>query len=346
MSESFFWDSYLSNSYTPQQVENRRTQDWENFQHQRRLIDTVVSQQHPQSIAIMGAGFLNDIPLDSLVGEASSLYFLDWLSEPVKIGLSRSIIAKTENTYKCLFCRKGSGALYCRNFTGEFVEEGVCTGFEKIAEPYLGCRNYETGEQPSIIRTDLTGNIARSFASKIEKNISSYKSPKDAFVKALRILANIKPASIPVEKNSMDLVTSSMIISQFEFEPYGYFATLLERRFGRDEIIRNQKILTPLMEDLRARLFIAQVDAHLKEMKRIARKDGQARLYLSAELLRSEEDRVRHFLVQGMARVLEIIGTYFDFSFEYFDESTMLTESKLNNGRVVNLNLVLIPKDA
>lgn len=346
MPGSYFWDSYLIHTASAAQTELRLVADRNKFHQQRAFIDSIARARHPESVAILGAGYLSDIPLGTLIRESRKLYLLDWVSEPVKIGLSRSIIARTNNNYTCLMCRKKSDGEYCKNFTGKVVNEGVCTGFEVTEKPHLSCRNYLAGEEPTIIRADLSNGFARGFAEKIERNIGSFKTPKDAFVKALQVADSITPNNIPVAEGTIDLVTSSMLISQFEFEPYGYFSSLLEERFGRKEILRHEERLIPFMERLRSKLFIMQTNAHLKEMSRIAKKDGHARLYLCAELFHSDRDMVRHVLVQDMSRVFELVGNYFDFCFEHGAEKSVLSESRVSEGRVFNLNLLLIPKAA
>ena len=114
----------------------------------------------------------------------------------------------------------------------------------------------------------------------------------------------------------MELVTSSMILSQFNVEPYTFFANPLENKFGRAELLKIESKLRPLLEQLRTRLFTRQVESHVRGIYRILKINRRSRAYLSAELFRSFSGGRRFSIVQDMPYAMEIIGKYFLYEFE------------------------------
>ncbi len=183
------------------------------------------------------------------------------------------------------------------------------------------------------------------FLKKMEGAITTCNTAKQAFIKAITIAEKSKYTAMAIESNSIELVTSSMVLSQFDVEPYTFFANLLENKFGRTEILKFESKLQPLMELLRTKLFTSQVESHIKEMYRILKKDGRPRAYLSAELFRSFSDGKLFFLVQDMPKAMEIIGKYFFYVFGDDLGVNTLNKSKIGDGISVNQCYVLTPKD-
>lgn len=345
MDKSSFWDSYLSSSASDIDLRNRYCR-WEKaFSDHKEIISKLIGNLNPTSIAILGSGFLNDIPLGDLIGKNRKIYLVDWIKDLSKMGVSKSIVLKKDSHYSCLFCLKGVGKQYCKNYTDAIEGHDVCTEFEFDDKPDGGCKNYDPAAEPNYLKADITGGVSRSFAVKIEKIILLCKTPKAAFLKAMAVVDKYKYKPMPIPNNSVDLVTSSMVLSQFDVEPYTYFSRLLEKRFGRDELKKYEAKLMPLMEKLRTKLFYYQVESHIKEMYRITRKNKTARAYLSAELFRSYSDRDHYFLVQDMPKALEIIGKYFHFDFSDLLGGNVLRKSKSGDGVSINQSFILIPKE-
>ncbi len=315
------------------------------FAAHKEILSKMIAMLRPGTVAILGAGYLNDIPLDDLVEENRKVYLVDWIENVTKIGVSRAIIQRNGDCHSCLFCKKGVGEKYCRNFTGIFAEDALCTSFEPLEEPFVTCKNYEPADEPAFIKADITGGVSRSFSAKIEKSIVSCKTPKEAFLKAISAADEIKYQAIPIEDDSIDLVTSSMVLSQFDFEPYTYFSGLLLECFGLEELAKHETRLMPLMEKLRTKLFTLQVESHIKEIYRIVKKDKRPRVYISAELFRSFPDKEQYFLVQDMPKALEMIGKCFFFEFGDVLEDKAFRKSSLGDGISINQNYILVPKE-
>ena len=346
MPDSVFWDSYLSPGLDNSTVQDKFTPYKEGFSQHRESISRMIELLAPNSIAILGSGFLNDVPLPDLLQTNRDIYFVDWIENISQLGMARSIIHKNEQeTYSCLFCSNSTGPEYCSNFTGIVEGKQVCSGFRPAQDSYDACKNYVPTEQPRFIKADITAGVGRSFSGKIEKRLNNCKTVKDAILKASSITDNFDYQPIPIAANSIELATSSMVLSQFDFEPYSYFTNLLIARFGSEEIKRHESKLTPLLETLRDKLFLAQVESHIKEMYRIIKKDLRPRIYLSAELFQSYPGTDHYFLVHHMPKALELIGKYFYFDFNQSSPDAALIKSKVGEAWSVTQCYVLTPKE-
>jgi hypothetical protein len=345
LEKSSFWDSYLSSSVSDVLLKDRYCRWEKSFSDHKEIISKLIGSLNPASIAILGSGFLNDVPLADLIDENRKVYLVDWIKDISEMGVNGSIIEKKGNRYSCLFCLNGAGKKYCKNYVDVVSEDEVCVGFESDEKTFCVCKNYDPATEPSFLKADITGGVSRSFAEKIEKNIISCKTPKAAFLKAIAFVDRYKYKPIPIPNNSIDLVTSSMVLSQFDVEPYTYFSRLLEKRFGREELKKHESKLMPLMEKLRTKLFCVQVECHIKEMHRIAKKNESSRAYLSAELFRSYSDRDHYFPVQDMPKAIEVIGKYFHFNFGDLLGEKVLRKSNSGDGVSINQSFVLIPKE-
>ncbi|MEJ2565826.1 MAG: hypothetical protein P8141_07640 [Gammaproteobacteria bacterium] len=347
MDKSSFWNLYLSDPADDVRLDEGLAQCRKAFAEHRSIISQMIGRFHPHAVAVLGAGYLSDLPLSDLFALTDKLYLVDWIEGAGKIGLSRSIVNRTDNGFNCLFCKVCTGHRYCRNFTGEFQKEGVCSAFELIEQPAVTCGKYEPADNPVFVRGDVTAGVASRFAAAMEKLVAACLTPKDAFIKAIKCVDNIKRGTLPLADSSIDLATSSMVVSQFDAEPYAFFALLLRERFGQAEIMKHEAKLRPLMEQLRTRLFVMQVETHIRELYRILKKDGGSRAYLAMELFRAyPEGRSEYFLVQDIAKALEVVDKYFSFQLDDLLGGRILSKMELGDGISVNQNYVLIPKPA
>lgn len=347
MGKTTFWESYLTPNNDDPHLKEKISRCEYAFSDHKDNISKMLCSLQPKTVVILGSGYLNDIPLWDLVEKNRTVYLVDWIAGVSEAGMSKSIVCRDENsTNRCLFCIKGTGNQYCQNFTGTFLEAGVCSGFEAVQETFFTCKNYAPAAEPRFMQSDITAGVAHSFAVKMEKKIQFCKTAKEAFVKAIATSEQFNDTLIPVEDDTIELVTSSMVLSQFDVEPYQYFSKLLEKKFGRENILKYESILTPLMEKLRTKLFILQVESHIKEMYRMIKKDQLPRVYLSAELFRSDSNRDQFFVVKDMPKALEIIGKYFYYAFGPSLEGKTLRRVDIGGGVSINQSYMLIPKEA
>ena len=340
------WTQYLDTKVSRESYAISQQQCGRALSYQRNIIGKLVRSLEPKTIACMGSGFLNDLPIRILFSQDTQVTLVDWIEGISQEGVSHQIISKSNDEYHCLFCDKNIGNAYCKNFTNELLTEGVCTAFVPVDGPSITCQNYEPNAEPKFLQCDITAGYGNHFANAMQKKINSCKTPKEVFTRAIKLCSQLETRRnpIPVEDNSIDLVTSSMVLSQFDYEPYNYFAQILEQCYGRDQILAHEKVLRPLMEELRTKLFVEQARRHTQELYRLAKKDGTARVYLSVELFRSDNDDSLYFLVQDISKALDIINEYFLFDLEAISRNDILHHVDIDNGTSVIQNYVLVPR--
>ncbi len=167
MKKTTFWDSYLSMDTNKEQFKERLCLCEHAFAAHKENISKLITSLNPSSIAVLGSGYLNDIPLQNLIQENRKVYLIDWIENVSKVGVSKHIICRSEdNCPSCLFCSKGTSDRYCKNYTGELLRDGVCTGYQPVKEPFDTCKNYDPATDPYFMKADITGGVARGFSEK------------------------------------------------------------------------------------------------------------------------------------------------------------------------------------
>ena len=309
------WDSYLD---TPL-LEDGILQSGRNsaFDSQREHIDRLLRRFKPHRVACLGSGYLNDLPVEVLFEIADETYFIDWLPNVSLLGLGRRIIQHTEGGARCVFCECTRPERFCRGFTESKCESAsVCTANSAPEDSETQCVNYEPGDDPRFVRADVTSGRASRFGKRVFNTVQKCDTPKQAFNRAIRECRRCSEIQdpIPIQSDSFNFVTSSLVASQFDAEPYGYFARLIEQKFGRDAISAKEHVLLPLMEELRTELFRVQIEGHCAEIFRLlSKEDGRA--YLSVELFRSLPACDDFFLTHESPQLLESLQRRFFFDF-------------------------------
>ncbi len=134
-----------------------------------------------------------------------------------------------------------------------------------------------------------------------------------------------------------------MVASQFDAEPYTYFAMLLELKFGRDAILHKEDRLLHLMEELRTELFRVQMEGHAEEMHRLVRKD-RGRAYFSVEIFRAAPKGEQYFLVHEIPQALAILRRHFHFDLDAIPHDRMIRATQLGDATSFILSALLVPK--
>ena len=162
---------------------------------------------------------------------------------------------------------------------------------------------------------DVTGGYASEFAQRVPQTLRDVRTWKQAFTEindlAHRVKNHFSPLSI--DDNSVDLVTSSMVVSQLDQEPYDYFAFRAADELGRPKQ-REETRLLPTMQALQSILLANQVERHCQEIKRILAPDGVC--YMSFEMFHFNAEAKQWFVVESMSKALAIIGRWFNFNFD------------------------------
>ena len=338
------WDSYLD-APLPKDKLLQFGRD-SAFDSQRERIDMLLRRFKPHRVACLGSGYLNDLPIESLFQIADETYFIDWLPNVSLLGLVRRIIQHAEGGTRCVFCECAHPERFCRRFTGSIGESpGVCTAFSGLEDSKIRCVNYEPGDDPRFVCADVTSGRASRFGQRVFNAVQKSDTPKQAFNRAIRECRRCSDVHdpIPIHSDSFNFVTSSLVASQFDAEPYGYFARLIERKFGRDAVEAKGHVLVPLMEELRAELFRVQIEGHCAEIFRLLNKeDGRA--YLSVELFRSLPASDDFFLTHESPQLLESLERHFFFDFVSIPVEEALRSHAMGEGTSIVQSFVLRPK--
>jgi len=342
------WSQYLSAPIDPQAVEDRRTQCDAAFRDQQDNLIKCYRTFKPKTIACMGAGCLTDIPVDVFLRGGSRVALIDWIPQITELGFQRDLVRRDGNKYACLVCEvETCPEQVCQGFAkSQSRRGGVCDNFRLSDNPSCcRCAGYKAGPSPLFLTAEVTQGRAGQFAQRMTAAALTCDTAAQCFQKAIDVChdcAEIRE-ELPLPTGSIDLVTSSMVVSQFEYEPYGFFSKLLARRYGADALLHDTALI-PLMETLRTKLFELLMDAHLSEIYRVVNKD-HGKVYFSVELFSSQPqlEKDQYFLVQGMPQVLEKLRTLFLFDFSVIPLQRAYRRTKMGAQSSIIQSYVLTP---
>ena len=341
------WNDYLSLPAADKAYRECQKRCAGRFEPLRAITRRVVEALKPESVACLGAGVLNDIPYRTLVRTAAEIHLVDWLPGAVEAGITRSILVQNENGLPgCVYCTlegEAPGA-YCIHFkkTGD-GEKQVCDHFEPGGGDFPTCEAFEKGKQPAVRREDITGGFATAFGEEMGEILEGVKSWKQAFRRADALAKRVRHHhdSLGIGDGSIDLVTSSMVVSQFEHEPYGYFAKTAREVLGFPSEKEERRLKSEL-DSLRSKLLVWQVERHLDEIERILAPEG--RCFMAFEVFHFDPDSKRWFLVKEMHHILGVLGQRFDFDFDILPAAESCIEMRVGSAPSVVQAFVLRPK--
>lgn len=338
------WDDYVASDLSPALLARCSAQTGPALRSQRERIASLLESVRPRRVAVMGSGYLNDVPLDELLGVAEQLYLIDWVPKLSEEGTRAHIVSAVtgEEGNRCLACSQGHDAgLFCEAFVEPTID-GRCKNFVLHETSENGCSSYAPGIEPTFIVADVTAGRATRFARSVDSVLRRANSPIDALRKATteakRFASTIEP--IEIDDHSIDFVTSSMVASQFDVEPWSFFRTALEARFGRQAMETAEERLIPAAEKLGTLLFESLVDGHLSEIHRLLRPGGRA--YVSVEMFRSANGRESFFPV--VSRLIDLASPYFTFDFEGVKLDQTFEEIEIGGGLSVVASFLLRPR--
>lgn len=318
------------------------------FEEHREHLKRFLLEREPRRIGCLGSGLLTDLPVLEFLGADREIFLVDWIPSVSPDGFSNSLIRREGKKISCVVCESTDDPeKFCKNFIPHHKKHlSVCAKFRLVNDPKPYCGNYIPGEEPRFITADVTQGRSSWFGARVSEAVLSSKSPEDAFRAALDLAARCAGVrkDLPIEDGTLDLVTSSMVVSQFDHEPYSYFAKLLQSHFGAEPLLRKEKTLLPLMNRLRGELFQAQIEGHVRELHRLVEK-SQGKVYFSVELFRSIPDSGDFFLVQEIPKAMDALGRYFTFDFELIPPGKMLQRGDTGGGVSLVQSFFLSPKN-
>lgn len=317
------------------------------FASQRNTIEQIAQKLQPTVVACLGAGPLNDIPLDYLVGSQATVHLVDWMQGSIDFGLTRSIIEQqAAGDVACIFCRLSAGTpeQYCLSYQKPAdASQTVCPAYADDTASGETCASYRKGTLPHVHYQDVTGGYASAFATALGDALDGVTTWRQAFRRAITLARRVKKRRTPLDiaDHSIDLAISSLLVSQFEFEPYDYFSRQVSSLIGPPST-REEKQLRPLIESLRAELVTNQVLGHCDEIERILAADGHC--FMAFEMFHREHGSKRWFLVHEMHRILELIADRFAFDFDSDPQPETQTLFEATTGRSIIQHFLLSPK--
>ncbi len=353
------WEDYIKGPSNQAAIQSYRALSEGAFRPLRRVLANVVKTCEPSSIACLGAGVLNDIPFDELVLSGAAIHLVDLIPGIVDRGIGQSVLidrnaddADIDNQGTddaCVFCALGAAraAKWCKRFNGAGRPDSsrICGGFTPVGGNAKGCLSYERAELPNVLYQDVTGGYATAFGHAALNATEKAISWKQAFgiaTAAAKQLRN-RRERLDIADGSIDLVTSSMLLSQFEHEPYDYFSRQVAARLGPPSA-REENRLHRTLEKLKNDLLLNQIAAHCEEVARILAPDG--RFFVAFELFHYDPARDAWFMVPEMHAALGRLAHHFNFDFAALPPADSIVTFKLGEASSVVQNFLMRHKHA
>ncbi len=322
------WEEYVIHPQAEDAYRACRTLCREDYSGLRQVISRLATDLRPRSVACLGAGVLNDIPYRELVASGAAIHLVDWLPGIVDVGIAQSIIAaSTPENPSCAYCALAvdDAQAFCQGYhASSNGAGGVCDGFAPTTENDAGCAAFQRGSRPMVHYRDATGGYASSFARQVPDSLADAGTWKQAMGCAGKAARRARRQTTPLDipDGSIDLITSSMLISQFDKEPYTYFSRQAASRLGKPTD-RDERQLQSTTEALRFELFTAQAERHCDEIKRIMAPGG--RCLFAFEMFQRDAADDGWFLVRECHAALEIMESRFAFDFDALSPRDMIT---------------------
>lgn len=161
------------------------------FASQRSTIEQIARKLQPAVVACLGAGALNDIPFDYLIGNQATVHLVDWMQGSIDFGLTRSIIEQpAAGNVSCIFCRLSAGIpeRYCLNYrTPADASQTVCPAYTDGTAAGASCASYRRGALPHVLYQDVTGGYASAFGTALGGALDGVTSWRQAFRRAISL---------------------------------------------------------------------------------------------------------------------------------------------------------------
>lgn len=148
---------------------------------------------------------------------------------------------------------------------------------------------------------------------------------------------------ISIPDGNVEFVTSFLVVSQFDHEPYNYLTSQAAEMIG-PPTQREERVMHDSMELLRSILLGSQVERHCREIRRILA-PGRC-CYMVFELFHVVPAGKHWFLVDGASRTLDVIARHFHFDFDMIPEDRLETRFQSSDTPSLVCSFVLQPKDS
>ncbi len=178
-SSTLSWDDYIRPVVSMRTWFASRRAHVAAFDAQRRLIRDLLAAHRPRRVVCLGAGYLNDLPVDALLAPERENFWVDWIAGASVEGVRGTTIGGTAERPACLFCACPNPRRYCAGFVGPVLDSAqVCSAFGPVAEPSLHCARYAPGDEPAFLVHDVTAGRAARFARRAERIVRASAKPE------------------------------------------------------------------------------------------------------------------------------------------------------------------------
>lgn len=330
------WDDYVAVPDATSAFRTCRQAHAPTFAKLRETIQHVARETAPKTVACLGAGLLNDIPYRHFVEESETIHLVDWIPGIVDQGLLMSSVEQDDKGQsRCIYCALSDerAKKYCRGFAGSRrASGGVCPNFRPADEGIDACEAYERGEQPIVETGDVTAGFATAFGRAANAELDSVRTWRQALRRGTTLSNKLKRhrTALSIADSSVDLVTSSMVMSQFAHEPYDYYSKQAVARLGTPTP-REERALKSAANSLRSVLAREQVTRHRDEIERILAPDGVC--FLAFELYHYDDGIAQWFLVQEMLEALSAFAATLTFRFDLLPQGAVMREFETPMGK-------------
>ncbi len=330
------WDDYVAVPDATLAFRTCRQAHAPAFAKLRDTIQYVARETAPKTVVCLGAGLLNDIPYGHFVEESETVHLVDWIPGIVDQGLAMSSVEQDDKGQsRCIYCALSDGRAktYCRGYAdSRDASGGVCRNFRPAGAGVDACEAYERGEQPIVEVGDVTAGFATAFGRGANAELESVRTWRQVLRRGNALSSKLKRhrTVLSIADSSVDLVTSSMVISQFAHEPYDYFSKQAAARLGTPTP-REDRALKSAANSLRAVLAHEQVIRHRDEIERILAPDGVC--FLAFELYHYDDDIAQWFLVQEMLEALGTFAATMTFRFDLLPPGGAMREFETPRGK-------------
>ncbi len=274
--------------------------------------------------------------LGQLVENSETVHLVDWIPGIVDQGLVMSSVERDDKGQsRCIYCAlSGERAkIFCRGFAdSRDATGGVCRNFRPAEGGIEACEAFERGEQPIVEVGDVTAGFATAFGRGANAEFDSVHTWRQALRRGTTLSNKLKRHRTPlgIADSSVDLVTSSMVISQFVHEPYDYYTKQAVARLGTPTP-REERALKSAADSLRSVLAREQVMRHRDEIERILAPGGVC--FLAFELYHYDDDLAQWFLVQEMLEALSAFAATLTFRFDLLPQGGAMREFETPMGK-------------
>ena len=310
-------------------------------------LSAIYEKLHPATVGCFNLSTVSFIPIATFVRGGSHLWFVEQRAGRIEGLLSEDIAREQSGRSACLACDATlSGDDFCAAYVARTTKTGPsCGHLSAVPGDPARCAQFVPGRKLRVIHGDGGRGRGAGFATRVEAVVAGASTPTNAVEAAIDACQRSATMNIPlpIEDGALDLMISVLAPSRLMEHPYAYFEELMTRRFGAWTTHAREKLVRKL-DALRGALFQTQLDAHVRELARLAH-PRRGRLYF-ATMSTEVGPNGSWTLERGITACFEALASHFVFDFDTFPAEAFLR--RVSDDRSVVLQASLLrpkPRD-